>query len=242
MRFRNAHFDMAVPGRVASTMRRTSRRSLPSALARSRCSTGGPQPSAGWSTPSSGRAGIRLSAPCHAGRATCARSAPAAPRGRGRHGARRGTGGAGVGGPRRATSPARSRSASSGRHATAGRARQGAAADGRSELTRAVPAFCTHCSGPERTQMSNRQGADAHRDATSGQIVGFQGPGATALDQVILGSNPRGATRSAMRVGRIPAFTSTHPTLLPRIFAASRPPFLSGRSFARPEDAVNGGP
>src|SRR5713226_365535 len=33
--------------------------------------------------------------------------------------------------------------------------------------------------------MSNRQGADARRDATSGQIVRFRGPGAAALDQVI---------------------------------------------------------
>ena len=33
--------------------------------------------------------------------------------------------------------------------------------------------------------MSNRQGAHARRDATSGQIVHFQGPGAAALDQVI---------------------------------------------------------
>ncbi len=33
--------------------------------------------------------------------------------------------------------------------------------------------------------MSNRQGADARRDATAGQIVRFRGPGAAALDQVI---------------------------------------------------------
>jgi hypothetical protein len=62
-------------------------------------------------------------------------------------------------------------------------------------LTRGVPAFCTHYSGPERTQMSNRQGADARRDATSGQIVRIQGPGAAALDQESPGSSPGGATR-----------------------------------------------
>ncbi len=50
-------------------------------------------------------------------------------------------------------------------------------------LIRNVPAFCTHFSGPQRTQMSNRQGADARRDATCGHIVRFQGPGAAALDQ-----------------------------------------------------------
>jgi len=31
--------------------------------------------------------------------------------------------------------------------------------------------------------MSDRQGADARRDATSGQIVRFWSPGAQALDQ-----------------------------------------------------------
>src|SRR5712692_4927485 len=46
-----------------------------------------------------------------------------------------------------------------------------------------VPAFCTHFSRPERTRMSDRQGTDARRDATSGQIVCFQGPGAAALDR-----------------------------------------------------------
>src|SRR5438309_5765663 len=48
-----------------------------------------------------------------------------------------------------------------------------------------LPAFYKHFSGHERTQMSDRQGADARRDATSGQIVGFRSPGAGALDQVI---------------------------------------------------------
>src|SRR5260370_27647595 len=53
-----------------------------------------------------------------------------------------------------------------------------------SELTRGVHAFCTHFSGPERTQMSNRQGADARRDAVPGHIVRSWGPGARALDEV----------------------------------------------------------
>jgi len=62
-----------------------------------------------------------------------------------------------------------------------------------------LPAFYKHFSGHKRTQMSDRQGADARRDATSGQIVGFRSPGAGALDQESPGSIPGGATRSAMR-------------------------------------------
>jgi len=50
-----------------------------------------------------------------------------------------------------------------------------------------MPAFCTHFSGPKRTQVSNRQGAAARRDTTSGHIVRFPSPGAAALDQESLG-------------------------------------------------------
>src|SRR5437899_5424945 len=56
-----------------------------------------------------------------------------------------------------------------------------------------LPAFYKHFSGHKRTQMSDRQGADARRDATSGQIVGFRSPGAGALDQESPGSIPGGA-------------------------------------------------
>src|SRR2546425_6803045 len=47
-----------------------------------------------------------------------------------------------------------------------------------------LPAFYKHFSGHERTRMSDRQGADARRDATSGHFVCFSSPGAGALDQV----------------------------------------------------------
>src|SRR2546422_1242038 len=47
-----------------------------------------------------------------------------------------------------------------------------------------LQAFYKRFSGLERAQMSDRQGADARRDATSGQFVCFQCPGAGALDQV----------------------------------------------------------
>ena len=43
--------------------------------------------------------------------------------------------------------------------------------------------FCKRFSRPERTPMSNRQGADARRDATSGHYVRFSSPVAQALDQ-----------------------------------------------------------
>jgi hypothetical protein len=62
-----------------------------------------------------------------------------------------------------------------------------------------LPALYKHFSGHERAEASDRQGADARRDATSGQIVCFYGPGAGALDQESPGSIPGGATRSAMR-------------------------------------------
>ncbi len=44
--------------------------------------------------------------------------------------------------------------------------------------------FYKRFSGHERTQMSDRQGADARRDATSGHFVCFSRPGAGALDEV----------------------------------------------------------
>ena len=47
--------------------------------------------------------------------------------------------------------------------------------------------------------MSNRQGADARRDATSGHIVRFQGPGAAALDQVIEVRTLEGQSVARMR-------------------------------------------
>src|SRR5712691_5596984 len=50
-------------------------------------------------------------------------------------------------------------------------------------MRRAVQAFYKRFSGQERAQVSDRQGADARRDATSGQFVCFQCPGAGALDQ-----------------------------------------------------------
>jgi len=48
-----------------------------------------------------------------------------------------------------------------------------------------LQAFCKRFSGHERAQMSDRQGADARRDAIPGQFVCFRCPGAGALDQVI---------------------------------------------------------
>jgi len=45
-----------------------------------------------------------------------------------------------------------------------------------------LQAFYKRFSGQERAQVSDRQGADARRDATSGQFVCFQCPGAGALD------------------------------------------------------------
>src|SRR5256712_6918077 len=49
-------------------------------------------------------------------------------------------------------------------------------------MRRAVQAFYKRFSGQERAQVSDRQGADARRDATSGQFACFQCPGAGALD------------------------------------------------------------
>ena len=43
--------------------------------------------------------------------------------------------------------------------------------------------FYKRFSGHERAPVSDRQGADARRDAIPGQIVRFWGPGAQALDQ-----------------------------------------------------------
>ena len=48
-----------------------------------------------------------------------------------------------------------------------------------------LQAFCKRFSGHERTQMSDRQGADARRDATSGHFVCLCCPGAGALHPVI---------------------------------------------------------
>src|SRR5437879_3747800 len=48
-----------------------------------------------------------------------------------------------------------------------------------------LQAFYKRFSGHERTQMSDRQGADARRDATSGHSVCFSSPGAGALDPVV---------------------------------------------------------
>src|SRR6266849_7649369 len=53
-------------------------------------------------------------------------------------------------------------------------------------MRRAVQAFYKRFSGQERAQVSDRQGADARRDATSGQFVCFQCPGAGALDEVVI--------------------------------------------------------
>src|SRR5438132_3049205 len=67
-----------------------------------------------------------------------------------------------------------------------------------------LQAFYKRFSGPERTQMSDRQGADARRDATSGHFVCFSRPGAGALDQESPGSIPGGAIikgRSAVAGG-----------------------------------------
>src|SRR3989441_11118535 len=50
-------------------------------------------------------------------------------------------------------------------------------------MRRAVQAFCKRFSGHERALVSDRQGADARRDATSGQFVCLCCPGAGALDQ-----------------------------------------------------------
>src|SRR6266581_1829053 len=61
-------------------------------------------------------------------------------------------------------------------------------------MRRAVQAFYKRFSGLERAQMSDRQGADARRDATSGQFVCFQCPGAGALDQETSGSAPSAST------------------------------------------------
>src|SRR2546426_4456762 len=47
----------------------------------------------------------------------------------------------------------------------------------------AVQAFCKRFSGPERAQVSDRRGADARRDATSGQFVCLCCPGAGAPDE-----------------------------------------------------------
>src|SRR3989449_2466235 len=46
-----------------------------------------------------------------------------------------------------------------------------------------LQAFYKRFSGHERTRMSDRQGADARRDATSGQFVCFCCPGVAALDR-----------------------------------------------------------
>src|SRR2546428_3745842 len=51
-------------------------------------------------------------------------------------------------------------------------------------MRRAVQAFYKRFSGQERAPVSDRQGADARRDATSGQFVCFRCPGAGALDHV----------------------------------------------------------
>src|SRR2546421_9564167 len=61
-----------------------------------------------------------------------------------------------------------------------------------------LQAFYKRFSGPERTQMSDRQGADARRDATSGHFVCFSRPGAGALDQVIEVRTLGGATSGPM--------------------------------------------
>jgi len=45
-----------------------------------------------------------------------------------------------------------------------------------------LQAFCKRFSGHKRAPVSDRQGADARRDATSGQFVCYQCPGAGALD------------------------------------------------------------
>src|SRR5205809_2664476 len=52
-------------------------------------------------------------------------------------------------------------------------------------MRRAVQGFYKRFSGHERAPVSDRQGADARRDATSGKFVCFQCPGAGALDPVI---------------------------------------------------------
>src|SRR5216683_7401395 len=60
-----------------------------------------------------------------------------------------------------------------------------------------LQAFYKRFSGHERTWMSDRQGADARRDATSGHFVCFRCPGAGALDEVNQVRIPGGAKRAA---------------------------------------------
>ncbi len=50
-------------------------------------------------------------------------------------------------------------------------------------MRRAVQAFYKRFSGRERAPVSDRQGADARRDARSGHFVCFSSPGAGALDR-----------------------------------------------------------
>src|SRR2546426_9823339 len=76
-------------------------------------------------------------------------------------------------------------------------------------MRRGVQAFYKRFSGHERAPVSDRQGADARRDATSGQFVCFRCPGAGALDQESPGSIPGGAIIKGR--SRLPAALSIAP-------------------------------
>src|SRR5437667_5407028 len=96
-------------------------------------------------------------------------------------------------------------------------------------MRRAVQAFYKRFSGLERAQVSDRQGADARRDATSGQFVCFRCPGAGALDQESPGSIPGGATRMprvscCTRDGRLaPVLPRTRDVRAPQLRVARGP-------------------
>src|SRR5438034_1849026 len=75
--------------------------------------------------------------------------------------------------------------------------------------------FCKRFSGHERAQVSDRQGADARRDAIPGQFVCVRCPGAGALDQVnqvrilegqltaeLTARDPLKATQGVVMIGR----------------------------------------
>src|SRR2546425_2689506 len=75
-----------------------------------------------------------------------------------------------------------------------------------------LQAFYKRFSGPERTQMSDRQGADARRDATSGHYVRFSSPGAQALDQE---SSGRPRSTAGSRPAPRPPLSHPHTNLSP---------------------------
>ncbi len=62
-----------------------------------------------------------------------------------------------------------------------------------------MQAFYKRFFGPKRASMSDRQGADARRDAIPGQFVRFWGPGARALAQETSPAPPQGNPPSSTR-------------------------------------------